>query len=269
MSYQMPGAGAPDEQTCFYGQSRLPVRAPLRDLEGDYLACLGGAETFGRFVPDPFPALLERRLGQAVINLGSVNCGVDAILNDTDLIGVARRATICVLQPPAPQYLSNRFYRVHPRRNDRFLKASDRLRALFPEVDFTEFNFAGHLLTHLHGLDPDRFDAVREEVSLAWVRRMQRLIEQLGKRVLVLWLRRDAGIEERPGPVPVTEPMMAPLGQQAVALLDLPVRGAAQSDELGDMLFGTLQQPAAEQMLGPATHDIIADALARAVRDLD
>ncbi|MCL6284489.1 DUF6473 family protein [Ruegeria sp. 2012CJ41-6] len=268
MSYQVPGATSPDEMTCYYGNSRLPVRGPRRDLDARYVACLGGTETFGRFVTAPYSELLERKLKRKSVNLGGVNCGLDAWLGDPDLIDIAKGAELCVLQLPALQQLSNRFYRVHPRRNDRFLRASDGLQALYPDVDFTEFHFTGHLMRHLQAADAERFETIKTELERAWLNRMQHLISVLDTNVVLLRLQIET--EDMIGdPAPVSAGMLARIAPQAQAVLDIPVRPAGQSMELGDMIFGTLQQPAAEHMLGPATHQVIADRLTRTIRDLD
>ncbi len=60
--------------------------------------------------------------------------------------------------------LSNTFYSVHPRRNDRFLGATPRLRALYPEMDFTDFAFARHLLHSLSALASRRFSEVTAQL---------------------------------------------------------------------------------------------------------
>ncbi|MBC7156036.1 MAG: hypothetical protein H5U20_00810, partial [Rhodobacteraceae bacterium] len=71
------GAAALDHHPCQYGTSRLVFRGPRRPLAGAQVVCLGGSETYGRFVARPWPALLESALGGAVINLGVMNAGAD------------------------------------------------------------------------------------------------------------------------------------------------------------------------------------------------
>ncbi len=64
-----------------------------------------------------------------------------------------------VIQVMGAHNMSNRFYAVHPRRNDRFLRASlGCCKTIYPEVDFTEFNFTRHMLTALatHSRGPVR-----------------------------------------------------------------------------------------------------------------
>lgn len=275
MSYELPGAGAPEAATCRYGLSKLRFRGPVRDLNAPYVACIGSTETFGRFVPDPYPALLEQRLGEACVNLGSINSGLDAILLDPELARLAQAAEFCVLQVPGAQNLSNRLYRVHPRRNDRFLEASPMLAALYDEVDFTEFHFNKHLLGRLYEISAERFTVVRAELQQAWQARMRSAIDVLGSRVVLLWLRyrhqRPDDPAEALGPEPlmVTPKMVAGLASRVRATVEVPVQMAGQSDELGDMIFGMLQEPAAEHSIGPVMHQVIADRLYRALQDID
>lgn len=237
------------------------------------MACVGGTETYGRFVSDPYPAVLERRLGGACVNFGSINSGLDSILNDPELMRLASAAEACVVQLPGAQNLSNRLYRVHPRRNDRFLEASKLLARLYDDVDFTEFHFNKHLLTRLQELSQGRFEIVREELKQAWVARMRTLIEAIDGQVLLLWLRyAPSEADDEPlgsEPLMVNRAMVDSLQGLVASVIELPVKMAGESDELGDMVFGTMQEPAAEHMIGPATHEIIAESVYRALRDLD
>lgn len=275
MSYELPGAGAPDAVTCRYGVSKLRFRGPERDLNAPYVACIGGTETFGRFVSDPYPALLEQRLGEACVNLGSINSGLDAILLDPELARLAQAAEFCILQLPGAQNLSNRLYRVHPRRNDRFLEASPMLTALYDEVDFTEFHFNKHMLGRLHEISEERFGVVRAELRQAWQARMRSTIDALGGGVVLLWLRYrhqqpdDPAEALGPEPLMVSPEMVSELAPRVRTIVEVPVQMAGQSDELDDMIFGMLQEPAAEHSIGPVMHRVIADRLYRALQDID
>ena len=50
-------------------------RGPIPDLSRPYFACIGGAQTFGRFVADPYPQQLARSLGLPCLNLGLGGAG--------------------------------------------------------------------------------------------------------------------------------------------------------------------------------------------------
>ncbi|TNC49358.1 hypothetical protein FHG66_11555 [Rubellimicrobium rubrum] len=174
-------------EPCRYGRSRMIFRGPPRPLDGRHIAFVGGSATHGRLVPRPFPALLEEELGEVCVNFGQVNASVEAFLGDP-LVGTAcRDAVLTVVEVMGAANLSNRLYSVHPRRNDRFLRASPSLRAIYPDVDFADVCFTRHLLQHLHDAMPERFDIVREELQMAWLARMRTLLDRIGPRVLLVW----------------------------------------------------------------------------------
>ena len=126
------GAGALDYFPCRYGASKSLFRGPLRDLSRPYVAMLGGSPTFGKYVDHPYPALVERALGLPVANLGGLNAGPDFYLSDPGLMDVAAGAQLAVVQITGAEAVSNPFYSVHGRRNDRFLAATPALRPLTP-----------------------------------------------------------------------------------------------------------------------------------------
>jgi len=267
MAYAYPGDGALDYYPCRYGTSRLLFRGPRRDLDRAYCAVLGGTETYGKFVPEPFPALVEAATGIRVVNLGCVNAGLDVYLNDPDVIGVAERARAVVVQIVGAQNLTNRFYAVHPRRNDRFLSAAPVLRTIFREVDFTEFHFTRHMLQTLQSTSPDRFEVVAEELRAAWVSRMRALLARFPARSVLLWI--GDTVPPGPGrradlshdPLLVDHEMVAAVRPHAAAYVE--VTGSAEARALGSagMAFGPLEAPAASGLPGPAVHREIADAL--------
>ncbi len=267
MSYEEKGALAPEEISCRYGASRLQCRGPLRDPGRGYLAFLGGQETYGRFVADPFVSLIERDLGRDCVNLGCLNGGLDAYLQDDDLLSITRGADLAVIQVSGAQNLGNSYYRVHPRRNDRFLTATPELRALFPEVDFTEFHFNTHLLLSLYRRSPERFATVRAALEQTWLLRMRALIAAIDVPVMLLWLR-YAGPEAaqkvaplRANPLLIRRDMLDALGRECAGLVEVAVAASEAVGEVGQMRCTPLQRPGAGQLIGPAMHRVIADRL--------
>lgn len=252
---------------CQYGDSRLSFRGPQRSLEGDYTLFLGGVETYGKFVPVPFPALLEERVGLPCVNMGCINAGVDTLLKDYWVMDAANRARVVVLQVSGAHMLSNRFYTVHPRRNDRFLRASAGLQALYPDVDFTAYTFTRHLLNDLRDRDPRRFLRVIAELRAGWRARTRTLISEIGRPVLLFWF-----ADHLPGPAgqdpTATDPLF--VGEEDIAA----VRGACcevvtacVSDEarVADLVALDVtpeDQAAASRLPGMAAHREAAEALA-------
>ncbi|MEQ9260122.1 MAG: DUF6473 family protein [Roseovarius sp.] len=258
MAYAKPGrASRPQIDHCRYDGSRLLFRGPPRPLEGEFVACLGGTETFAREVALPFPDLLEELTGLTCVNFGWPNAGVEAFANDRALMGSAARARACVLQVPGAANLSNMYYRVHPRRNDRFLQPTEALQALYPEVDFMEFSFTRHLLGRLMALSPERFAYIREELATVWLASMRGLIGRIGAPVVLLWLSgrppeaRCDSPDPADDPAFVTRVMLEALRGEVAAVVEL-----------------VLPREAGAGGFGPAQHAAVAEALVPALAGL-
>ena len=181
------GQSAPRSVYCRYGRSKLTFRGPARDLAGEYIACLGGSETYGKTVETPFPDLLEEHTGLTCVNLGWPNAGVDVFQSDPALLRIASGAMVTVFQVPGAVNLTTRFYRVHPRRNDRVIAVREPLERLYPEVDFTQFDFTRHLLAHLRDTSAERFLQIQAELAAVWTVGMQSILSRIEGPVVLLW----------------------------------------------------------------------------------
>lgn len=270
MTYESMGPEILDYFPCRYGTSKLLFRGPRRRISGDYVAYLGGIETYGKFIELPFPTLVEHETGLKSVNLGCANVGVDAYLGDKSLIELCANAQVTVIQVMGAQNMSNRFYAVHPRRNDRFVRASSLLRTIYSEVDFTEFSFTRHLLTSLERVEPTKFTMVRNELKEAWVARMTTLIKQIDNKVVLLWL-----ADHAPGEGPVdTEPMFIDksmidrLSEVAAAVVEIVATPFEKERGLDEMAFRAFEEPAASEMLGPVVHRRTALELSRILQTL-
>ena len=274
MAYAFPGEGALDYYPCTYGASRLMFRGPRRSLDRPYVAFLGGTETYGKYVPDPFPDLVEDEIGYASVNLGCVNAGLDVYLAEPAVIEVAAGAEAVVLQVVGAANLSNRYYTVHPRRNDRFVAATPLLKALYRDVDFTEFNFTRHMLTTLEGQSKDRFELVAEELRRAWVDRMTALLGQLPKRTVLLWMadRPPQPKSHRKGlagdPVLVDRAMVTDVAPKAGSFVEAVASAEARIASLEGMAFAALEALAAAALPGPSVHRDVAGKLVQALDDI-
>ncbi|MCX8509050.1 MAG: DUF6473 family protein, partial [Rhodobacteraceae bacterium] len=98
MAFEHPGDGSLDYVPCRYGTSKLLFRGPRRKLEGAFCAVLGGSDTYGKYVRDPYPALLERGLGTMMVNFGYMNAGADVFLNEPVIIDACNKARVTVVQ---------------------------------------------------------------------------------------------------------------------------------------------------------------------------
>jgi hypothetical protein len=272
MAFVRAGSGPLDYFPCRYGRSRLLFRGPRQDLHQPYVAFLGGTETYGKYIPMPFPALCEAGIGRVAVNLGVPQAGPDAYLNDPATLDVARQACATVVQVTSAQNVTNRFYSVHPRRNDRFLKATPLMQSLFREVDFTEFTFTRHMVGTLARAAPIKFPLLEAEVRAAWLARMQSLLALLPAPKVLLWL------SDRP-PLPhgsacdaelmrVDSQMIAALRPHVTATVEVVASTGAWSLGTAGMCFPPHERAAAAGMPGPAVHREAAAALVPVLRDL-
>jgi len=257
-----------DYNPCRYGTSRLLFRGPQRDLQGGYVACLGGSETFGQFIRHPYPALLEEALDLPCANLGCRDAGIDTFMTCPGLIDIANKAKATVIQVLGAANMTNRLYNVDPRRNHRFIRATRRLKELYPEVDFREFELTGHMLTALARVCQDRLQIVRREVQTAWVARMRTLIGRIGGPVVLLWVSDHHPYSKEMGGTIVRDPLFVDR-----AMLDAVCRGGdarlveivADTAEIEsgfeEMVFDPMDRAAAQEMLGPHAHRRAALAL--------
>ena len=272
MAFVFQGASALDYSVCHYGNSKVQFRGPRCDLSGPYVACLGGTETYGKFLPDPYPVLVKGKLDLPVANLGCVNAGLDVFLYEPAIADVAAGAKVTVLQILGAQNLSNRFYTVHPRRNDRFVHAAPGLKALYRDIDFTEFHFTRHLLGALARKSPDRFAQVAEELRMAWISRMKLLLARLSSQTLLLWVANHApptradGLSLQQDPLLIDTEMLAAIRPYATGYLQVVGSPSAQLNGLRGMAFAEFDRPAAAEVLGPAVHHEVARSLAPVLR---
>jgi hypothetical protein len=274
MKHETLGEAGLSYAPCRYGTSRILFRGPRRSLDGRYLAFVGGTETFGKFIKHPFPHLVEERLNLPCVNFGCVNSGVDSFIRDDTIRTACHDAEMTIVQIVGAQNLSNRFYSVHPRRNDRFLRASAVLRAVYPETDFTEHCFTRHMLTTLYALSPLRFERLRVELQQAWTARMQQFLSEIGPNVILLWFARHLPSDRRWDEVPepllvdplfVTRRMLEVLRPQvrAIVIVQPPLRAPGHEPE--GMFFHPTDYAAARELMGVAAHENAANALAAAI----
>lgn len=219
----------------------------------------------------PYPEILQLELGLQVVNFGLPNAGVDAFVHDHGLLTIGNNAKVVVLQVPGAQNMSNRFYAVHPRRNDRFLRASNLLKSLYEDVDFTEFNFTRHMLAALYEVSPDRFALVVKELQTAWVARMKLLLSRLDCEVILLWLSDHpiqttcpAGIMGS-DPLFVHQDMMQDIAEYTRDVVEVVVGPDEIKSGRNGLVFADVEEPATHEMLGVVAHQKTSRALRSAV----
>ncbi len=253
---------------CRYGGARIAFRGPAKRTRGRYAAFVGSTETFGPFMPQPFPDLVEEKTGLTCINLGCRHAGIDAFLTQPGLIDLCAMAETTVIEVMGAQNMSNRFYTVDPRRNDRFLRASKQMKALFPELDFTRVETTANLLSLVARKTPERMDLLRDELQEAWTARMRSLIRAIDGRCVLLWAADHAPAEPGSGgsicraPLFIDRAMLDDLRDEAAAIVEVVTTPQDRLAGFAEMQAGISDGAAAAELLGPVAHRRIADALA-------
>lgn len=267
MTYENLGQGALDYFPCRYGNSKLLFRGPRKKMAGEYIAMIGGTETYGKFIEKPFPTLVSEAMEMECVNFGCVTAGVDVFANETQVIDACSKARVTVVQAIGAQNMSNRFYAVHPRRNDRFLRASTLMKTIFREVDFTDFSFTKHLLTTLQTLSEERFSIVRDELKEAWIARMKLMLDKIEGKTVLLWFadRAPEDVAAKDGlgrePIFVDRRMIEEIRPYVTEVVEVIPSNAALAQGTEGMVFSPMEKPVAQELMGVAAHEEAAKAL--------
>jgi hypothetical protein len=267
MAYAFLGEGSLDYFPCQYGSSRLIFRGPKQTLGENYLAVIGGNEVYGKYVATPFPMLLQTQLAMPVANFGCLNAGVDLYLNEPEVLHLTAGAQACVVQVMGAHNMSNRYYSVHPRRNDRITSISAVLRSMYPGVDFTEFNFTRHMLLSLQAVAPDRFEVIAEELRAGWVHKMRQLLEATCCPTVLVWISETIPPEPKQRAelacnLPLVDAeMITAVRSKATRYIEVVSSPSARAQGLEGMVFAPTEVFSAETMPGPAAHAEVAQSL--------
>ena len=272
MAYEDRGLKTLDYKMCRYGRSKLTFRGPAKSLDGEYIAFVGGTETFGKFVPAPFPDLVEAALGIKTVNLGCMHAGPDAYLNDPKALDMCNGSIAVAMQVPHASNISNRYFSVHPRRNDRFLRTSTMMQSLYHDLDFTEFAFVRHMLSACRLKCEERFEMVVSEMQSAWVSRMRQLIGLIGSPTILFSLQnhhpkdQDGTAVLGSEPLFVHKPMLDGLEPlvHSIHVIEPSVNAVTRTQ--AGMIYPVDQTQICDELMGPETHYEVAEVLGRVLK---
>lgn len=266
-----------DYETYRFGRAKQRFRGPKPDLSKPYLAFIGGSEPFGKFIENPFPSLLQDRLGMNCVNWGTPGAGPSFFLRDPVILEACSTARACVITVMGAVAMSNRLYSVFKRRNSRIRDTSATLRALYPQMALSDFRFAHNMLRKMYHDNPNNFRVVEIELREAWVARMRDLLEEIETTRVLVWMSSRAP-EEEPGPHDresfVTAPafvnreMLEAVAPMADVLVEY-VAGAGVADMPGDgRIYEDSQADAALRYPGATMHRQVADLLEEPLRQI-
>lgn len=77
---------------------------------GGFVCGIGAAQTFGRFVEQPFLTLLGERLGVETLNLGAAGVGPSFYATRPNVISVMNRAAVVIVQVMSGRSVSNSYF---------------------------------------------------------------------------------------------------------------------------------------------------------------
>jgi hypothetical protein len=91
------------------GINNTSFRGPAFDQSKPYVACMGAAQTFGRFVDRPYPAILAERFGSQFVNLG-VGAAGPLWFDAPQYIDLANQAKFVIVQVLSGRSESNSLF---------------------------------------------------------------------------------------------------------------------------------------------------------------
>lgn len=268
MNALTPGHRSLDYQACRYGGAKIAFRGPHKRLKGNYVTFLGGTETFGPFVAAPYPDLIELRTGLTCVNLACRKGGLDAYLSTPSLIDLCSMGAVTVIEATGAQNMSNRFYSVDPRRNNRFVRASKLMKSIFFDIDFSKVETTEQLLKTICRDAQDRLPLFRQEIQSAWVARMRTLIRAIDGPTILLWAAGHAPFSKSAGGTIAREPMFVDramldaVTQDAEHIVEVVIAAGELTAGFESMLTAPHDIEAAAETLGPVAHRRIAAAIA-------
>jgi hypothetical protein len=164
--YELPGVRPHPGDGRFRGP---PLQA------GPYIACVGAAQTFGCFCPEPFPVLLGRALRVQCLNLGYGGAGPTFHRSNPGIMGYVNRAALVIVQVLSGRSESNSAFRITDHGMEG-IRVADAVR-------MTAEEFYTALLREA----PDDAPRIVAETRENYVRDMTTLLRDIAPPKILLW----------------------------------------------------------------------------------
>ncbi|MCA8949712.1 MAG: hypothetical protein KDE27_09430 [Planctomycetes bacterium] len=149
-------------------------RGPAIDFDRPYVACIGAAQTFGRFAPTPFSALLAGALDIQVLNLAIGGSG-PALYRKPDLLRLLQGAHLVVAQVLSGRSVGNSEFRTEGGVEGVALRTGERTRQ--------EPLLAGFLRTEA----PAFVERLVAETRANYVAEYRELFAAIGRPTVLFW----------------------------------------------------------------------------------
>jgi hypothetical protein len=161
-------------------QPGLPLRLrgpdPGELVPGAYIACVGAAQTFGRFCQQPFPALLSKDLEIPTLNLGFGGAGPQHFPRHPELIRLINGSALAVVQVMAARNEDNSLFESGGLGALRDRSAGDWMRA---EAAYGRLLASG---------DQALVTSIVDETRETWIASYEKLLSLIQVPTVLLWL---------------------------------------------------------------------------------
>ncbi len=191
--FQIPGCAY-----VFRGRSGVPR------LDSQYVACIGSATTFGRFLRNPYPAQLESFTGTPFMNLGIGGGRPESFLANEALTKVLQNSSLVIMEVMSARgCVSPIFEPVDPVTNmghfkdyfglEKFAERDAHLKMLLSKAKAKEPVFVDRVyeITFKYLASSQR-DLIRDALIDRYSRDSSFLLEMIGKPVIALFMSRNA-----------------------------------------------------------------------------
>ena len=185
----------------FRGRSETPRQ------DSPYVACIGSATTFGRFLRNPYPAQLERFTGTPFVNLGVGGGRPESFLANEALTKVLQKSSLVIMEVMSARgCVSPIFEPLDSVTNlghfkdyfglEKFAEDDAGLQMLLRKAKDKEPVFVDRVYenTFKYLTSPQR-DLVRDALISRYSRDSSFLVEMIGKQVIALFMSRKAPCE--------------------------------------------------------------------------
>lgn len=151
-------------------------RGPALDSKRPYVACVGAAQTFGRFCATPFPMLLSDRLDFQFANLGVGGVGTQ-FFDKPIYIDYLNRAELVIVQVLSGRSEGNSLF-------DNSMSGGLVGRRI---EDQREMRFEDFIIDLMNSRSPEFVTAILEETRDNYVRRFSDLLVKLRPPTIIFW----------------------------------------------------------------------------------
>jgi hypothetical protein len=185
--YQIADAHFIDYRLYRVAGVKSPFRGPA--VKSDkYIAYVGAAQTFGRFVDAPFPSLVSSALGIEALNLGRGGSSSTFVADNPILLERVNRAALVVVQILSGRSQSNSMFKI----------LDDGMRGI--NLETGEECTAPVFYTWLMERDQELIQRIVEETRTNYIQSMTRLLNAIKPPKVLLWLsNRTPEYQERLG----------------------------------------------------------------------